>query len=124
GRRYVRGAAAGFARRGPVGALVRVFRLRPRPVTVRRWSGILLAINGLLLGVGAVSVPSSAREQGKGVHVGLVFDIGGKHDKSFNEAAWRGLMRAQAELGVETRFIEPTEGCDRESALRTLATKK
>ncbi|TMQ04894.1 MAG: BMP family ABC transporter substrate-binding protein [Deltaproteobacteria bacterium] len=121
---YVGRAAAGAARRGPVGAVVQGFRLLSPAVTARRLIGILLAINALLLGVGAVIVPSSAREQGKGVHVGLVFDIGGKNDKSFNEAAWRGLMRAQAELGVETRFIEPTEGSDRESALRTLATKK
>jgi len=52
-----------------------------------------------------------------------VFDIGGKNDKSFNEAAYRGLERARTELGVQTEYIEPSEGADRESALRSLAAR-
>ena len=58
----------------------------------------------------------------KGEKVGIVFDIGGKNDKSFNEAAWRGLQRAEAELGILGTFIEPAEGSDRESALRIRST--
>jgi basic membrane protein A len=57
------------------------------------------------------------------VKIGLVFDIGGKNDMSFNTAAWRGLERARAELGVQVEFIEPTEGSDRESAMRALAAR-
>jgi basic membrane protein A len=93
-------------------------------VSPRRLIGILLAVNALLLVVGALVVPSDAHKEGKGVRVGIVFDIGGKNDKSFNEAAWRGLQRAEAELGIQGTFIEPTEGADRESALRTLASRK
>ena len=52
-----------------------------------------------------------------------MFDVGGKNDESFNESAWRGLQRAQAELGVTIDYIEPTEGADRETALRTLAAR-
>jgi basic membrane protein A len=73
---------------------------------------------------GAVFVQGDAHKQGTGLRVGLVFDVGGKNDKSFNESAWRGLQRAHDELGVEIQFIEPTEGADRESALRTLAARK
>ncbi|NVB83093.1 MAG: BMP family ABC transporter substrate-binding protein [Kofleriaceae bacterium] len=68
-------------------------------------------------------VRGRADTAGKGVRVGLVFDIGGKNDKSFNEAAWRGLERARAELGVQVEYIEPTEGADRESAMRSLAAR-
>jgi basic membrane protein A and related proteins len=100
------------------------FRLLSRSVTARRLIGFLLAINALLVVVGALVVPSDAHKEGKGVRVGIVFDIGGKNDKSFNEAAWRGLQRAEAELGIQGTFIEPTEGSDRESALRTLASRK
>jgi basic membrane protein A len=85
--------------------------------------GILLAINALLLGVGAAALHHDAVKQGAGLRVGLVFDVGGKNDKSFNEAAWRGLQRVRDELGVAIEYIEPTEGADRESALRTLAAK-
>jgi basic membrane protein A len=93
-------------------------------VTARRLIGILLAINALLFVAGAAVVREGARKQGAGRRVGLVFDVGGKNDKSFNEAAWRGLQRVRDELGAEVSFIEPTEGADRESALRTLAARK
>ena len=92
-------------------------------MTSRRLIGILLAINALLLGVGAAAFHRDAVKQGAGLRVGLVFDVGGKNDKSFNEAAWRGLQRVRDELGVAIEYIEPTEGADRESALRTLAAK-
>ncbi|HEY5535385.1 MAG TPA: BMP family ABC transporter substrate-binding protein [Ignavibacteria bacterium] len=55
--------------------------------------------------------------------VGLVFDVGGKGDKSFNDAAFKGLVRAKKELGIDFEVIEPGDGSDRESALRKLASK-
>jgi len=57
------------------------------------------------------------------VCVGLVFDVGGLGDKSFNDAAHRGLIRAEKELGVGFRYVEPGDGSDRESALRQLASQ-
>jgi basic membrane protein A len=88
-----------------------------------RLLAILGALNILLVLIGlAVIAPAGARA-GAGVRIGLVFDIGGKNDQSFNTAAWRGLERARAELGVQVEFIEPTEGSDRESAMRSLAAR-
>ncbi|MBC8489324.1 MAG: BMP family ABC transporter substrate-binding protein [Bacteroidetes bacterium] len=55
--------------------------------------------------------------------VGLVFDIGGRGDKSFNDAAFQGLERAKQDLGIEFEVIDPGDGADRESALRKLASK-
>lgn len=57
----------------------------------------------------------------KAMKIGLVFDVGGLGDKSFNDAAHRGLMRAKDELGVQVQYIEPGDGSDRESALRQRA---
>lgn len=51
-----------------------------------------------------------------------MFDIGGRGDKSFNDAAYAGLERAQKELGVTFSTLETTEGSDREAQLRQLAT--
>ncbi len=51
----------------------------------------------------------------------MVLDVGGLGDKSFNDAAYAGMLRAASELDIETRFIEPGDGSDRESALRQLA---
>jgi basic membrane protein A len=92
-------------------------------VTPRRLIGLLLAANVALVAIGWLAVPSGAGGAGASVKVGLVFDVGGKNDKSFNEAAWRGLQRARSELGVSVQYIEPTEGSDRESALRSLAAR-
>jgi len=54
---------------------------------------------------------------------GLVFDVGGRGDKSFNDAAYKGLEMAREKLGVDFEYVEPGEGADRESALRILASK-
>lgn len=89
----------------------------------RRLIGLLLAVNVLLVVAGWVLLPAPPPKPGSGLRVGIVFDIGGKNDKSFNEAAYRGLERAKLELGVQTSYIEPSEGADRETALRSLAAK-
>src|SRR5688572_4274276 len=57
------------------------------------------------------------------VHAGVVFDVGGRGDKSFNDGAYNGAERAQRELGVPVRLIEPGEGSDREAGLRLLAAE-
>lgn len=68
--------------------------------------------------VAALAVPASA------LKVGLVFDVGGRGDKSFNDSAFRGLERAKKELGIEYEYIEPSEAADRENALRQFASGK
>ena len=73
----------------------------------------------------AAKDPSATAPTGKptGPKVGLVFDVGGLGDKSFNDAAHRGLMKAKDEIGAEVNYIEPGDGSDRESALRQRAAK-
>ncbi|MCU1372428.1 MAG: family transporter substrate-binding protein [Ilumatobacteraceae bacterium] len=59
---------------------------------------------------------------GAGKKVGLVFDIGGKDDKSFNESAFNGLEAAKESMGIETKSLEPNaDGSNREDLLRELA---
>ncbi|MBA3671681.1 MAG: BMP family ABC transporter substrate-binding protein [Gemmatimonadaceae bacterium] len=83
--------------------------------------GVLLAVHVALLFVH----PSGAAEPASGdtVDIGVVFDLGGRGDKSFNDGAYLGAERAEKELGVHVRFIEPGEGSDRESGLRLLAAE-
>ncbi|MFO0618558.1 MAG: BMP family ABC transporter substrate-binding protein [Polyangiaceae bacterium] len=57
------------------------------------------------------------------LRVGVVFDVGGRGDKSFNDGAWIGAERAARELGAEMRFVEPGDGSDREAGLRMLAAE-
>ena len=54
--------------------------------------------------------------------VGLVFDIGGKGDKSFNDSASRGLAWAAADFDIKRIELEPGVGADREVNLRNLAS--
>ncbi len=61
---------------------------------------------------------------GNGPRVGIVFDVGGRGDKSFNDGAWNGAERAEKELGARVRFVEPGDGSDREAGLRLLAAEK
>jgi len=58
-----------------------------------------------------------------GTKVGLVFDVGGSGDKSFNDAAYKGLEKAKNEFGIDFEVIDPGDGSDREAALRKLAAK-
>jgi len=57
------------------------------------------------------------------LRVGLVFDVGGRGAKSFNDAAWAGLDRARRELGVTVEYVEPADGDDRAGALRLFAAR-
>ena len=54
--------------------------------------------------------------------VGLVFDIGGKGDKSFNDSASRGLAWAAADFVIKRIELEPGVDADREVNLRNLAS--
>ncbi|MBC7797737.1 MAG: BMP family ABC transporter substrate-binding protein, partial [Pyrinomonadaceae bacterium] len=62
-------------------------------------------------------------ESGK-KRVGIVFDIGGKDDRSFNAAAWQGVVRAEKELGVVVRDVEPGTPNNIEPAMRAFAEQK
>lgn len=68
---------------------------------------------------------STAARQGAPAkaRVGLVFDIGGRGDKGFNDAAFEGISRAERELGVDVAFIEPAGSEDREAGLRLFAAQ-
>jgi len=90
-------------------------------MSAARLIAVLLVVNVVLIVIGAVMIGTPDTQARRGIKVGLVFDVGGKNDKSFNEAAYRGLVRAEAELGIEATFVEPSEGADRETALRGMA---
>lgn len=44
--------------------------------------------------------------------VGLITDVGGVNDGSFNQSAWEGLQRAIADLGVEANYLESKTDAD------------
>ncbi len=61
-------------------------------------------------------------DKGK-IKVGIVFDIGGKNDRSFNAAAWEGVRRANQDLDIVLRDVEPGNPTSIEPAMRAFAEK-
>ncbi|MCS6862559.1 MAG: BMP family ABC transporter substrate-binding protein [Abditibacteriales bacterium] len=57
------------------------------------------------------STPSSSGAKRK---VGLVTDVGGVNDKSFNQSAWKGVQDAMKAFGIEGRFVESKQPTDYE----------
>jgi basic membrane protein A len=58
------------------------------------------------------------------LQIGLAYDIGGRGDQSFNDAAARGLDQAKSEFGVEAKELEAAQGetdAQKEERLRLLA---
>jgi basic membrane protein A len=83
---------------------------------------MLLAIFLVTFSSGCSDPVTSAEEKGK-IKVGIVFDIGGKNDRSFNAAAWEGVKRAEKELDIVVRDVEPGNPTSIEPAMRAFAER-
>ena len=55
---------------------------------------LLLAALLALIGLTSCGSKTEAVRSDCKIKVGIVFDIGGKNDRSFNAAAWEGVQRA------------------------------
>ena len=75
-------------------------------------------------GGGSSSSSASSAPQGKKIKVGLVTDIGGLNDRSFNQLANQGLQNAVKQLGVQGRVLISKQNSDYIPNLTTLATQK
>jgi basic membrane protein A len=67
---------------------------------------------------------STTASKGKPIKVGLVTDIGGLNDRSFNHLAYVGLQRAQKELGIKGRVLTSKSAADYVPNLTTLAQQQ
>jgi basic membrane protein A len=74
----------------------------------------LAAISGA-----ATAVPAFAAD----AEPAIVYDYGGKWDKSFNQAAYEGAERFRQETGIAFRDFEITSESQREQALQTMARR-
>jgi basic membrane protein A len=93
-----------------------------------------------ILGCSIVMAPACRRvtdaaDDQSSIHVGIVFDIGGKDDRSFNAAAWAGVKCAERgtlpdgrpcgkpALGIVLRDVEPGTPNAIEPAMRAFAER-
>jgi basic membrane protein A len=97
-------------------------------------SALVLGLSGVVAaGCGSDSSTSGSGSSGssstptpaaKKIKVGLVTDIGGLNDRSFNQLANEGLQRAKSELGVDVRVLPSKSNADYVPNLSTLAQQK
>lgn len=98
---------------------------------LRRWIwGALIAGSIVALGGCSPQGGDAAGTDNKGgnstekkLKVGIVFDTGGRNDKSFNASAWRGAEKCEKELGVEVMPVESNKESDYAGNLSALADK-
>ena len=75
-------------------------------------------------GGGGGGASSGSGSEEKAIKVGLVTDIGGLNDRSFNQLAYGGLKRAQSQLGVKGRVLTSKSNADYVPNLSSLAQQR
>jgi len=81
----------------------------------------LVIFSMLLFAVSMGAAADSLAQERNGPKVALVFDIGGRGDGGFNDAAYNGLEKAVAELGVRAVYVEHKRNLELEHALQQTA---
>ncbi len=56
--------------------------------------------------------------------VGLITDIGGIDDRSFNASAWKGVQQAQQDYGVQAKYLQSKQQTDYEKNLTEFVQEK
>ena len=81
-------------------------------------SAVLIASMSL---VGCSNKTNNEQSNNQTIKVGMVADVGGINDESFNQSAWEGLQKAQEELGVEVKVLESKQASEYLGNIETLA---
>jgi basic membrane protein A len=84
---------------------------------------LLCAVALVFAGAACRQQEGRAADDRSKIHVGIVFDIGGKDDRSFNAAAWEGARRAARDFPIVLRDIEPGYPTSIEPAMRVFAER-
>ncbi len=56
--------------------------------------------------------------------IGMITDVAGVNDQSFNQSAWEGLQKAEKELGVEVKYLESKQDSDYATNIETLVDEE
>lgn len=83
----------------------------------------LIVFSIIVLGFVISSCTTTEAKKDCKINVGIVFDIGGKNDRSFNAAAWEGVQKAEKELPICLYDVEPGNPTSIEPAMRAFAEK-
>jgi basic membrane protein A len=75
------------------------------------------------LAAAAALTAMAAAAQAQDATPAVIFDLGGKFDRSFNQASYDGAERFKAETGIEYEEFELQNDAQREQALRRFAER-
>ena len=76
----------------------------------------------VVLGTAFMTGLSSAAVLAADIKPAIIYDLGGKFDKSFNEGVFNGAQKFKADTGIDFRDFEIQNDAQREQALRKFAT--
>jgi len=88
---------------------------------MRKVIGFLSLLVVLSLLLSACAPAATPTPEAKRLRVGLVTDVGKVNDGTFNEFAYKGMMRAVEEFGLESAFIETLAPTDYEKNITQFA---
>jgi basic membrane protein A len=88
-----------------------------------RKAGLFLVLACFAVFLSSCKNTVEAKREGCNIRVGIVFDIGGKNDRSFNAAAWEGVQRAQKDMNICLYDVEPGNPTSIEPAMRAFAER-
>ncbi len=80
---------------------------------------VLLLVAAMALPACAPAAPDCSKPET--FCVGLVTDVGKIDDKSFNQSAYEGVKKAEADLGAIVQYIETTDAKDYDKNISTFA---
>ncbi|NOT80065.1 MAG: BMP family ABC transporter substrate-binding protein [Bacteriovoracaceae bacterium] len=84
-----------------------------------RFNGVVLsAILLVSLSLSSYSLKAAT------LKVGMVTDVGGVNDQSFNQSAWEGLQKTKKDLGIKISYQESKQDADYPANLETLYDAK
>ena len=96
-----------------------------------RWAALALVAAAAAIAAGcgggdetsgeATTTAPTETTPAKALRVGLVADAGELNDNGFNELAYKGLKRAERELGIKGRVVEANSAADYVPNMTTLA---
>jgi basic membrane protein A and related proteins len=75
----------------------------------------------VVVALGACASPTAA--PAAKLKIGLVTDVGGVNDKSFNQSAWEGTQKAGKDFNLDVKFIESKQPTDYEKNIDQFATE-
>ncbi|MFY0544794.1 BMP family lipoprotein [Brevibacillus sp. H7] len=80
-------------------------------------TAIALVAGSLLTGCGQNADNSANTGQSGGKKIGMVADLGGVNDNSYNQSGWEGLQKLGKDKGVQVKYLESKSDADYETNL-------